>query len=84
MLLLNECLRAIQGCKMAKDFLGNDIQVGDQVIYAQLHYRSLKIGTITKITPKMVFIQTDTDKNYDWTIIKQFHDQVIKHYPKDH
>ena len=39
---------------MAKDYLGNEIRVGDEVVYMQLNYRDFKKGIITKITEKCV------------------------------
>ncbi len=35
-----------------KDILGNTIRVDDTVVYPA--YNSLKIGTVTKINPKMI------------------------------
>ena len=52
----------------AKDYMGNPLEVGDEVIYMLVSYRTLRKGTITKITDKMVFI----DEN-----IKQAPKQLI-------
>jgi len=57
----------------AKDFMGKELEVGDSVVYIQLHYRTLKIGTVEKITSKMLKID---DGSRDGT--RQFHSQVIK------
>lgn len=48
-----------------KDFLGNELAVGDQVVYLT-HTRtssSLNKGVIKKITPKMVSIEGDSYRN---------------------
>ncbi len=58
---------------MAKDFLGQEIVLGDEVVFAQLYYRSLAIGTVIKITDKTFQIQVSPH-----TTFRQFHDQVIK------
>jgi hypothetical protein len=56
---------------MAVDFLGNEIQVGDTVIYVEKGYRNFEIGKIVRITDKTVLIY-----NKGLTT-KQFHHQVI-------
>lgn len=60
---------------MAKDYLGNEIEIGDKVVYVRLGYRDLTKGIIHHITPKMVKIKRDINSQ---TIVKQYHDQVIK------
>lgn len=62
---------------MATDFLGNELEVGDEVVFVQLGYRNLLKGTIAKITPKMVFI-THEETNVCSTETKQAHSQVVK------
>ena len=62
---------------IAKDFFGNDLQVGNTVAFMQLNYRSLKQGTIIKITDKIVFIEHEKF-NVGGNQTKQAHDQVIK------
>jgi len=59
-----------------KDFLGNDIHVGDKVAFMQLKYRNLITGTVVKITPKTLLIE-HPKTNVCSTESKQFHDQVI-------
>lgn len=54
---------------MAKDFIGQEINVGDTVVYMQLGYRYLRKGEITKITDKCVIIND---------LYRQFHNQVVK------
>ena len=60
---------------MAKDFLGNELIVGDEVAYFSPHYRTFKRGKITKISPKMLCIGTDINRKGTF---RQFHEQVIK------
>lgn len=66
---------------IALDFVGNPIEIGDDVILFQLHYRNFVRGKITKITKHYVFI----DVPYSFATlsknkirnIKQYHTQVI-------
>jgi len=59
------------------DFLGKELNVGDDVVFVQLSYRNLLKGTIKKITPKTVIISHERT-NVGGTETKQFHNQVIK------
>lgn len=60
-----------------KDFLGNELQVGDNVVFVQLGYRNLCKGVISKMTPKTIMI-THTMTNTCSTETKQFPNQVVK------
>ena len=62
-----------------KDFLGNDLEVGDEVVFMFLKYRSLGKGVIIKITPKTILIEHPhfNMPNYT-TTTKQFPNQVVK------
>lgn len=65
---------------IAKDYIDQELSVGDHVIYVQLGYRNFVKGTITKITRCFVFLKQD-GQNESWrkdTEIKQGHSQVIK------
>jgi hypothetical protein len=62
---------------MAKDFLGRDINVGDEVILVQRNYRNLLKGTIIKITDKMCVVKHER-QNIGSTETRQFHNQVVK------
>lgn len=62
---------------MAKDFLGNELNVGDEVAYFSPHYRTFQRGNITKISPKVLYIEKYKTKDYTQTF-RQFHEQVIK------
>jgi len=62
---------------MAKDFLGNDINVGDEVVFVELGYRNLLRGQIIRISHKTCIIShkmTNTGR----TESKQLHNQVVK------
>lgn len=39
-----------------KDFLGNELNVGDTVVFSIPHYHGLAKGHITKLAPKMVVL----------------------------
>lgn len=54
-----------------KDFLGNETNIGDEVIITKQHYRNFQIGVVDTITDKMCFIK------YGGCGCKQFHNQVI-------
>jgi hypothetical protein len=62
---------------MAKDFLNNELFVGDKVAFFQINYRNFLIGEITKIGPKKVTI-THKETNTCKTKTMQFHEQVVK------
>lgn len=58
---------------MATDFLGNTINIGDEVIITELGYRNFITGIISKITPQYVFITEIKNRPN----CKQYHYQVI-------
>jgi peroxiredoxin len=62
----------------AYDFLGKEINIGDNVVFVQLSYRNLLKGIITKITPKTLIISHGRT-NVCSKETKQFHNQVIKY-----
>jgi len=62
---------------MAQDFLGNELNVGDDVVFMRLNYRSFAKGTIRSLTPKMAHI-THEYLSGSGTESKQFHDQIVK------
>lgn len=39
-----------------KDFLGNELEVGDEVVFMQINYRSLVKGVVDRFTPQKVWI----------------------------
>ena len=61
---------------MAKDFFGNEINIGNEVAFMQTKYRNLLKGKVVKITEHTVLIEhkpTNTLK----TETRQEHSQVI-------
>lgn len=66
---------------MATDFIGQQLFIGDDVVFMQIGYRNLCKGVIRGISEKQLMI--DHDKlNTCETQTKQFHGQVIK-IPKE-
>lgn len=62
----------------AKDKIGNNIAIGDKVVFMQVGYRNLLIGEISKISPKTILISHPKTNTGD-TETRQFHNQVVKH-----
>jgi len=60
-----------------KDFLGNDLYVGDEVAFVQLGYRNLLRGRIKRITEKTILISHEMTNTCS-TETKQTPSQVIK------
>lgn len=60
-----------------KDYLGNELKIGDRVIFVQLGYRNFYEGVVEKLTDKTIFIVHDAD-NTGRTRTKQEFNQVIK------
>ncbi len=58
-----------------KDFLGQELTVGDYVMYMKQHYRELGMGKITKFTPKKVHVKWGSS---EWASILQTPDQLVK------
>ena len=56
-----------------KDFLNQDVKVGDKVITLSTCYKELYVGTITKITNCFIFVQSDKTT----LITKRYPDQVV-------
>lgn len=49
-----------------KDFLGNELSVGDHVVFSSGTYSdNLTKGVVTKINPKMLRIRCKAPKNWD-------------------
>jgi hypothetical protein len=57
------------------DFLGKEVNLGDQVVFMLVGYRHLKKGTITKMSPKKCTIKYAPGE-YAWTM--QRYDQIVK------
>jgi hypothetical protein len=62
---------------MAKDFLGQELKVGDTVVFVQLGYRNLLKGKIERLTLKTAFLSHPMTNTCS-TETKQFHNQLVK------
>lgn len=59
------------------DFIGNELQIGDEVVFMQLKYRNLMRGTIKTMAPKSALLghkKTNTCS----TESRQCYKQMIK------
>lgn len=64
-----------------KDYIGNKLDIGDEVIFVAPGYRSFAKGKISKITAKTVFIDYLNTWNYangHPSEVKQSGSQIIK------
>jgi len=61
-----------------KDYLGNDLFVGDEVVFMQIDYRSLMKGILVSTTgEKQGTIKHDKTNTYK-TESRQYYNQMIK------
>lgn len=60
-----------------KDFLGNELKVGDEVAYISGSYKEFGRGVIEKIGAKMLSIPR-TEKYYTQQYLTRYPSQVIK------
>ncbi len=58
---------------MKTDFLGNELNIGDKVVYMRRNYKEFVIGEITKMNDKMAAIHSKNNE-----ITKRFYYQLIK------
>ena len=64
-----------------KDFLGNEINIGDRVIFEAPIYRSFAIGTVVTKAEKTCQIQYINNWNYpegEAMVVRQVYEQIIK------
>lgn len=63
-----------------KDFLGNELSLGDEVVFVQQNYRNYLRGHIVAFTPKNVRVSFIGDSRYPSSIneILQQDSQLIK------
>lgn len=64
-----------------KDFLGNELAVGDKVACLEKDYKNLMKATIIKITAKTILVEYTRRAFPDRIVteqVKRFSDQVIK------
>ena len=68
------------------DFNGNELLVGDTVIFIRKGYRDYSIGVITGFTAKFVKIEQAENRHVDlnWAPGKQSPEQLIKIEFNDH
>lgn len=59
-----------------KDFLGNELKVGDEVACIQLGYKNLVRGTVVKLTPQAMRVNWGGKPWQEATL--RYSDQVIK------
>lgn len=56
-----------------KDCFGNDVKVGDTVIFAIAYYKDLTLGKVIKISPKSAMVKYDyhnaphTNRRYSYS-----------------
>lgn len=59
-----------------KDFLGNQLNIGDKVVCIELNYKNLVRGEVIKITPQAMRVKWHRDTREGITL--RYSDQVIK------
>lgn len=62
---------------MAKDYLDNEIKIGDSVVFMQIRYRGLMKGEIISLSKVKAKIMHEST-NVGQTQSVQFHNQMIK------
>ena len=58
-----------------RDFLNQELNLGDYVIFMRQHYREFGMGKIIKFTPQKVRVKYG---NHDWLELLQTADQLVK------
>lgn len=61
--------------KKQYDFLGKELNIGDNVVFVQINYRNLLKGTIKTMAPKSVLISHGYENNSE---TRQRYEQIIK------
>lgn len=59
-----------------KDFLGNPLEVGDEVVCIQKDYKNLVKACVVKITAKTIFVEYMHQRRI--ADVKRTSDQVVK------
>ncbi len=68
--------------KYDRDFLNNEINIGDKVIFEAPNYRHLTIGTVITKAERSCQIECINTWNYSQDkklIVRQFYEQILKH-----
>lgn len=68
-----------------KDFLGRELEIGDEVVFSIPHYHGLARAHITKFSPKMVVLDVITGYGHTFRPISEAgkYDRAICRYPQD-
>lgn len=61
---------------MAKDFVGEELVIGDAVVFMEIAYRNLLLGVVERVTDRKVRIAYQVRGVEDMCM--QFHNQVVK------
>jgi hypothetical protein len=61
-----------------KDFLGQELQIGDDVVFMQINYRNFLRGKIKKLSDKKATISHRQAGRSGHEQSIQFYDQIIK------
>lgn len=59
-----------------KDFIGNEVHVGDKVVCIEKDYKNLIPGEIVKLTPKAMKVKYGEGWRED--VVLRYPDQVVK------
>lgn len=57
------------------DYFGQEVEVGDVVVFMSIGYRDFSTGRITKMSPKKATIKYGSDRH---ATTMQFYSQIIK------
>ena len=63
---------------MKTDYVGNQLEVGDKVIFMQVKYRGFLTGRLVSLSEKTAVIR-HPKTNLCSTTTRQFYGQIIKH-----
>jgi hypothetical protein len=55
-----------------KDFFGQELAIGDEVVFCSQGYRQMKIGRIEKFTPKRVTVRYSEHQWGTYTTVTEF------------
>lgn len=61
-----------------KDFLDNELNIGDEVVFIRPKYRELITGKIIRFTPKFCIIEKKSEYTSPSDAIKQTPCQLVK------
>ena len=76
---LQEVPLALERCKVKmQDFLGNDLNIGDEVVFMDLSYLNLRRARIIAFTPEQIQIEYKDFYSVSLKTSIQFPDQIVK------